>query len=414
MKILLINTNDSGGGAAIATYRLFMGLKNEGLDVAMLVQNKATSNYQIIAPEGNISKLWAILAPTLDQLPVKRYKKRTRTLFSPAWITNAKILKMIEAYAPDVVHLHWITGGMLGISALGKIKFPIVWSLHDMWAFTGGCHYDDGCEAYQMRCGNCKVLGSSRNKDLSTKVFQKKQKIFQKRKMTIVSLSGWLNKCARRSHLLKDHRHVVLPNPIDTTIFKPFNKKQARELWRLPQDKKLILFGAMEATSDPRKGFKELHTALQSIALPNVEVVVFGSTEPPNPPDFGHKAHYLGQLSDDISLVTLYSAADVMVVPSLQENLSNTIMESLACGTPVVAFDIGGNGDMIDHQENGYLAKPYDTKDLSKGIKWILTNTHYDQLRKKARDKILREFDSKYISRRYIELYKDVIDSSSN
>ncbi|NLO17471.1 MAG: glycosyltransferase, partial [Arcobacter butzleri] len=172
-------------------------------------------------------------------------------------------------------------------------------------------------------------------------------------------------------NFLEDKNHINLPNPIDTNTFKPFDKESSRELWSLPKDKKLVLFGAMGATSDPRKGFKELSKAL-SLINTDVEFVVFGSSKPQNASDFGFKTHYLGHLHDDVSLVTLYSAVDVMVVPSLQENLSNAVMESLACGVPVVAFGATGLLDIVDHQTNGYLAEPFESEDMACGIEWVL------------------------------------------
>ena len=170
----------------------------------------------------------------------------------------------------------------------------------------------------------------------------------------------------------------------------------------------------MGATSDPRKGFKELKEALSKLKNPeNIELLVFGSAKPHKPSDLGLVTHYLGSLSDDISLVTLYNSADLMVVPSLQENLSNAIMESLACGTPVVGFNIGGNSDMIDHKKNGYLAYPQDSNDLLKGIEWVLNNKEYDQLSLNSRSKVLVEFDSKIVSKNYIDLYKDILNKKS-
>lgn len=183
----------------------------------------------------------------------------------------------------------------------------------------------------------------------------------------------------------------------------------ARELINLPADKKLVLFGAINATGDPRKGFKELTDALHLIQIPDLELVVFGASRSHNQPDFGFPAHYLGRLNDDISMRVLYSAADVMVVPSLQENLSNVIMEALACETPVVAFDIGGNPDMIDHKINGYLATPYDPADLACGIEWILNHQDPETLSWKAREKVEREFDSRVVAKRYIELYEEIL-----
>lgn len=413
MKILIVNTSDIDGGAARAAYRLHKALLNSGIDSQMLVQNKTSDDYTILATNTKIQKAINKLRPTFDSLPIRFYKNRTKTLFSTAYTPFSNIVDRINEINPDIVHLHWICAGMMSIEEIARIKAPIVWSLHDMWAFTGGCHYDEECKGYEKECGNCKVLGSQKQNDLSRKIWQKKQKIFSNKKnITIVGLSNWLNECSKTSSLLKDKNHINLPNPIDTNIFKPFDKEKSRELWSLPKDKKLVLFGAMGATSDPRKGFKELSVTIQNFNKNlNIEFVVFGSSKPQNAPDLGFKTHYLGSLHDDISLVTLYSAVDAMVVPSLQENLSNAIMESLACATPVVGFDIGGNSDMIEHQNTGYLAQPFDTDDLANGIEWVLSNEHYDELCANARAKVLKEFDSKIVAQKYIELYNKVLNA---
>ena len=412
MKILIVNTSDIEGGAARAAYRLHKSLLSQGIDSQMLVQNKSSDDFKVLVSHNSkIRKVINKFRPVLDGLPVRSYKNRTKTLFSPSWFGLSNIVNKINEINPDIVHLHWINGGMIKIEEIIRINAPIVWSLHDMWAFTGGCHYDEECKGYKESCGSCKVLGSNKEKDLSRKIFYRKEKAFsQKKDITIVGLSKWLNECSKNSTLLKDKKHVNLPNPIDTSIFKPFDKVKSRELWSLPQDKKLVLFGAMGATSDPRKGFTELSKAMQKLDMNDVELVVFGSSEPENPENLGFKTHYLGSLADDVSLVTLYSAVDVMLVPSLQENLSNAIMESLSCATPIVAFGIGGNSDMIEHKKNGYLAKAFDTSDLKDGIEWVLNNDNYNKLCHNARKKILTEFNSMVVAKKYIELYIEVID----
>ena len=410
MKILIVNTSDIQGGAARAAYRLHSALLVEGVDSQMLAQSQSSDNLTVIGPQTKVQKALGKLRPTLDGLPVHRYKERTKTLFSPSWLPFSSIVERINAINPDIVHLHWIAGGMMRIEDIAKIKAPIVWSLHDMWAFTGGCHYDEECHAYTKDCGSCKVLRSHKNNDLSKKVFIRKQKTFTKiDNMTVVGLSSWLNDCSKNSSLLKDKRHINLPNPINTTRFQPFDKNKARTLWNLPTDKKLVLFGAMGVTSDPRKGFNELSEALHELKDDSIELVIFGSSQPKNPHNFAFKTHYLGQLHDDVSLVTLYSAVDVMIVPSLQENLSNAIIESLACATPVVGFDIGGNSDMIEHHKTGYLAEPFDSNDLAKGIEWVLNSESYDELCQNAREKVLREFDSQVVAKKYIDLYNKII-----
>jgi glycosyltransferase involved in cell wall biosynthesis len=412
MKILIVNTFDIQGGAARAAYRLHRALLENGMDSQMLVQSKSSDDYTILAETDIIRKKFNSLRRIFDGLPVRFYKNRTQTLFSPAWFPFSNVVDKINKINPDIVHLHWICDGMMRIEDIAKIKAPVVWSLHDNWAFTGGCHIMWECDKYKENCEACPRLGSNKENDLSRKIWHIKEKTFAKiPKMTIVGLSRWLAECAEKSTLLRDKKVVNLPNPIDTNTFKPFDKDKARELWNLPCDKKIVLFGAMGATSDINKGFKELSKALQMLDKNlNIEFVVFGSSQPQNAPDFGLKTHYLGSLHDDVSLVTLYSAVNVMVVPSLQENLSNAIMESLACGTPVVGFDIGGNSDMIEHQRNGYLAKPFESKDLAYGIEWVLNAPNYDEICINAREKVVREFDSKVVAGKYIKLYEEILN----
>ena len=412
MKIGHISYSDIDGGAARAAYRLHRALLSEGVDSKMLVQNKTSDDYTVISLAKNkFQKGLNLLRPTIDQLLVKLYTNRSKTLFSPSWIGFNNVKKKINAINPDIVHLHWICGGMVRIEDLPKIKAPLFWSLHDMWAFTGGCHYNEGCEGYLDKCNTCKVLGSNGGTNLSRWIWKRKHKTYKKiPNLTLIGLSNWLRKCAATSKLLSHSSIYCLPNPIDTSKYKPIEKDIARKLWNLPLNKKLVLFGAMSATSDPRKGYNKLIQALGYLGR-NIELIIFGSSKPEKTNEFLQKTHYMGYLHDDVSMAALYSATDVTVVPSLQENLSNAIMESLSCGTPVVAFDIGGNSDLIEHKKNGYLAKPYDTSDFAEGIKWVLNNKDYEGLRRSAREKVLREFDSRVVAKRYIALYEEVLSS---
>jgi glycosyltransferase involved in cell wall biosynthesis len=414
MRILIVNTSDIEGGAARAAYRLHRSLLIEGVDSQMLVQSKASDDFTVVGPGTKIQKGLGRIRPTLDSLPLQRYKNRTKTLFSPAWVPFSGVVDRINALQPDVVHLHWIAGGMLRIEDIARIKAPIVWSLHDMWPFTGGCHYDENCGAFRQQCGDCKVLQSPKSKDLSRRIYQRKQAAFQQKKdITLVGLSRWLADEAVASSLFSAEQVVNLPNPIDTQVFAPFDQVAARNLLNLPQDKKLILFGAMGATSDPRKGYIELSQALQKLQTQDAELVVFGASQPQKGAEFPQPAHYLGRLHDDVTLRVLYSAADVVLVPSLQENLSNAIMESLACGTPVVGFNIGGNSDLVDHKTNGYIAEPFDVNDLAKGIDWVLNSTEYGILSGNARNKVLQNFDNKVVAPKYIELYQSVLEKEN-
>ncbi len=412
MKVLIVNSSDSHGGAARAAYRLHQALLDQDIEVQMLVLDRSSDEQSVLALETKVQKYCPTIRTIRDIIPVKFYPKRGSGLFSSSIVSSSALTRKINEIDPDIVHLHWICSGMIKIEELAKIKAPIVWSLHDMWAFTGGCHYDEECGAYKERCGRCPVLGSEKENDLSRKVFLRKQRNFANiENMTIVGLSHWIQERAKESTLLKGQSVISLPNPIECDRFAPFDKVEARALWGLPQDKRLVLFGAMGTGSDPRKGFEALREALHRLDTKEIEFVVFGSSEPEKSQDFGAKTHYFGSLSDDVSLVTLYSAVDVTIVPSLQENLSNVIMESLACATPVVGFAIGGNSDMVEHKENGYLVKPFDTADLANGIEWVLENEAYDGLCQKAREKVLKEFDAPIVAQRYLELYKEVSDA---
>lgn len=414
MKILIVNAFDIAGGAARAAYRLHNALLAQDIDSQMLVQSKASDDDAVLAPETKIQRALVNICPALDSLPTRPYKGRTKTWFSPAWTPFSNAVDRINALNPDIVHLNWIANGMMRIEDIAKIKAPIVWSLHDMWAFTGGCHYDEECGGFKNNCGHCKVLGSNKTRDLSSYVYARKKMTFAKIKnLTIIGLSRWMSDCARQSSLLRNTSVYQLPNPINTSVFAPIDKEATRSLLNLPQNKKLVLFGAIGAMSDPRKGFTELSAALEKINSENIELVVFGSSQPKTPPNFKQKTHYLGHLHDDVSLRVLYSAVDVMVVPSLQENLSNAIMESLSCGTPVVGFDIGGNSDLIEHQKTGYLAKPFQVEDLALGIEWVLNTSDYSGICINAREKVLREFDSNLVAKKYINLYKKILTESN-
>lgn len=410
MRVLIVNAYDNMGGAARASYRLHQSLLDKGIESTMLVQNKFGDDFNVESyTKSTFQNFFEKIRSILDDFPVKIYRNRTKTLFSPSWIGFNNVVEKINLINPDIVHLHWISNAMIKIEDLARIKAPIVWTLHDNWAFTGGCHIMWECEKFKKECGSCPRLGSKKVKDLSRSVFNRKKRTYNKLpNMVIVGLSRWITNCTKESSLLKNHEIVNIPNPIDTNVFKPLDTKHARSLWNLPTDKKLVLFGAMSATSDVNKGFRELVQSLDLLNDENIEFVVFGSSEPKEKQPFKLKTHYLGHLHDDVSLVSLYSAVDLMVVPSLQETLPQTASEAMACGTPVVAFGHTGLLDIVEHKRTGYLAKPFQEQDLASGIEWVLNCNNYDSLSFNAREKIVKEFDSSIIASRYIELYEKV------
>lgn len=413
MKVLHLNTNDTQGGAARAAFRLHTGLRHLGGDSKMLVQARAGDDPDVLGPPTRAGRVLALFRPTLDALPLSLYRGRKKNPFSTAMMPGC-IGGGVRALNPDIINLHWVCAGFLRIETLAKFRRPIVWTLHDMWPFTGGCHYDDECGRYVKTCGRCPLLGSDKERDISRRIWRRKKKAWQGLDITIVTPSRWLARRAEGSSLFKDSRVEVIPNGLDTSVFKPADRVFTRERFGLPVDKKLILFGAMSATSDKRKGFQLLAPALKCFSKDGfgeeVELVILGSSRPESPADFGLKAHYMGQLNDDVSLALLYAATDVFVAPSIQDNLPNTVMEALACGTPVVAFDVGGIPDMVEHKKNGYIAKSFDTGDLARGIKWVLEDRERRaRLGASAREKVEQEYSSRLQAERYIALYEDVL-----
>ncbi len=413
MKILNLSTYDIAGGAARAAYRLHQGLQSINVQSQMLVQGKFSDDRTIIQPQSSLEKGLAKLGHTLDSLAPIFYSQCQSHEFSTQWAPDL-ILPRITKLNPDVINLHWINQSYLKIETIAKLAQPLIWTLHDMWPFTGGCHYDKDCSQYVESCGACPQLGSNKNCDLSRWIWQRKSNTWRDKQITIVSPSVWLAKCASSSSLFRNRRIEVIPNGIDTQRYKPMNRQIVRELLNLPQDKRLILFGAVNATSAPRKGFNLLQPALQSLCKSEwhdkVELVVIGSSQPENETDLGFKSHYLGKLSDDISLAQIYGAADVFVAPSIQDNLPNTVLEAIACGTPCVAFKIGGMSDLIEHEKNGYLAQPFEVEDLAQGIAWVLEHKErHQKLCDRARKKVEQEFTQELQARSYVSLYTEIL-----
>ena len=245
MKILIINTNENKGGAAKSAKRLYDSLLSFNFDVTYFVDIKNTNDFKIISPKTIKDKIFRVLRYQLDQLSVRKYKKRSNHLFSPSntYFTN-NILKTINSINPDIIHLHWVNNGMLNITDLLNLNKPIVWTIHDSWLFTGGCHLPFNCQKFMKQCNSCEALGSNKIKDLSYKIFKIKKNVFKKLLINVVAPSHWLSANAKRSELLKSHSIKVIPNPINTNLYSPIEKKIARNLLGLPLDKTIILFGA--------------------------------------------------------------------------------------------------------------------------------------------------------------------------
>lgn len=414
MRALSICTHASSGGAARAAYRLVEGLRDLDCSVGILAQHRENGDFDCIEPQpDSLGRIVNRLRYKAEHWANARYLREPTADWSSNLLPDRSVVRAIKEFAPDIVHLHWIGGGFLPIPALAKLNLPIVWTLHDMWPFTGGCHYSGGCQGYRVGCGGCPLLGSQTSHDLSRVIWAAKNRYWNTINLTIVSPSNWMADCARASSLFGRNRVAVIPNGLDTERFRPFDNRFAREALGLAQDRRLILFGAVRARDNARKGYAILQAALGRLAtLPNPpELVVFGASGHTSDNLSALPTRFLGNLRDDVSLALLYSACDLFVAPSLEENLSNVVMEAMACGTPCVAFSVGGMPDLIDHLANGYLARPNDSDDLADGIRQLLEVVDLRRnLGAAARLKAETQYAIGTISRRYFHLYQSLLE----
>jgi glycosyltransferase involved in cell wall biosynthesis len=414
MKSLLLSTYEDLGGASLAAKRLFLGLKNIGVDAQMYVQVKTTDDPNVLTSDSRLYKSTTMVRDYADSAPLIFYKNRQNTSWSVGWLPY-NITKKISQIKPDIVNIHRINGGFFPISQIKKIKIPIVLTLHDMWTFTGGCCYTGDCEKYKTHCGACPQLNSHCYHDLSYFLFDKKRKYLEPLNFEIITPSKWLADCAYTSGSLQKKNIHVIPNGVDLTVYKPINQQWAREILNLPMGKKFILFGAIGAASLPRKGFHYLQSALKNLPLSiksNCELLTFGDTVAPKIDSTGISHHNLGKISGEIALSLLYSASDVYISPAIQEAFGLTVLESMACGTPVVAFNTGGARDIIEHKSCGYLADMYEANSLASGIEWCLSNNEKERvISQKCRSRAVAMFDINLIAQEYYRVYSHLTEN---
>ncbi len=417
IDVLFVNTYEKSGGAARAAYRIFSEIRNRSVDAHYLALIKDDPNPdnsgRLHSPFGHLhSSFVGVLGRALvraltrlDRIPLYFYPQRQRVPFSPDFWSNPLRIRL-ERFKSKLVHLHWVGSGVLGVEELARLTCPIVWTLHDAWAFTGGCHYTRDCVGFKQLCGHCPQLGSQSEHDYSQRLMRRKVGVFKKLDITVVTPSHWLAEMARQSSLLAGRRIEVIPNGLDTDVFKPVRRPAARERLGISLDKPVILFGA-QSVADPRKGWDLLCDALRRIER-SCTLLVFGKGEV----FIEHAPHItvrrLGNLTHEASLALVYSAADVFVCPSREDNLPNTVAEAFACGTPCAAFAINGLPDMIEHQRNGWLTQPFDCAGLAEGISWLIRHPEQEQLRRAAREKAVSDYSTKVMGDRYMALYQKV------
>ena len=411
MRVLIVNTSERTGGAAVAANRLMRALNNNGVKTKMLVREKETDTLTVAELPRSFRLRWHFLWERLVVFFHLHFQRRPLFEIDIANV-GSDITKLREFQEADIIHIHWINQGMLSLGGIRKILRsgkPVVWTMHDIWPATAICHVTLGCRSFTTQCKNCRLLpGRGSSSDLSTSVWLKKQRMTRDENIYYVACSRWLESEAKRSALLKGQKIVSIPNPIDTHIYKRGDKQKARQRLGLPLDRKLILFASQRVTNE-NKGMRYLIEACQHLTecqtLCEVEVVILGGHAEEVVELLPLKAIPLGYVNDEQRIVDVYNAADVFVLPSLSENLPNTIMEAMACGVPCVGFKVGGIPEEIDHLRNGYVAEYRSAEDLAKGIRWILTEADYEALSRHAVQKVAQCYSQQSVAMKYLDVY---------
>lgn len=417
MKVLIVNTSERTGGAAVAAGRLLDALNNNGVKAKMVVRDKDTDRITVVGVRHPRFKKWHFLWERLCIFVRLRFKRENLFAIDTGG-SGIDITRMPEFQEADVIHLHWINQGMLSLKGIRRILRsgkPVVWTMHDIWPATALCHLTLSCRHFTKSCQQCRYLpkGGSSN-DLSSKVWRSKQQILHGQDITFVACSHWLEGETKASALLRGMQITSIPNPIDTRMFCPGDPRQARMEEGLPLDDRLILFVCQRVTN-ANKGMDYLVESCRLLAhqhpemKENTTIVLLGSHADELVDSFPFRTMALGYVADEQRMVHLYRATDLFVLPSLSENLPNTIMESMACGTPCVGFRVGGIPEMIDHRRNGYVAAYRDASDLARGLYWTLCEADHDSLSQEAVRKVMQNYSQSSVSVRYSEIYQQAL-----
>lgn len=418
MKVVIVNTSERTGGAAVAANRLTQALLKAQVNVKMLVRDRKTDCSDVQTTNTSLFRelvnrfcfLW-------ERIVIFLNNKLDRTNLFQVSIANTglDISKLKIVQEADIIHLHWINQGMLSVQDIrlllntGK---PIVWTMHDLWPATGICHYPGTCLKYITQCESCPLTPKAIIDFSKLITFRKQTSGFNR--ITYVGCSRWIARQAAGSFLLRKARISSIPNPIDTSVYYPSDKKQARIFYQLEENKIYLLFGAVKV-SDTRKGAEYFREACEYLFRNNpelkdkIEILLIGNASDEIKTYFPYPVRGLGYLHTDNELRMAYAAATLFIIPSLEDNLPNTIMESMACGTPCVGFATGGIPEMIDHQINGYVARYKSAEDLANGILYLLQDSVYSGCVTNCVEKVNTCYTQQVVASNYISLYNKLI-----
>lgn len=417
MRVLIINTSESTGGAAVAANRLMEALQRNGVKAKMLVAEKQTDHVTVAELPHRWLHKWHFIH---ERLTIFRHLFFKRQHLFDIDIANSgsDITRLAEFREADIIHLNWINQGMLSLGSIRRIiksGKPVVWTMHDLWPATGICHYARNCGAFRTVCHNCRLLpGNGSASDLSHKVWKRKKALYHASNIHFVTCSRWLENQARQSALLSGESITSIPNTIDTRVFCPSDKTKARLQTGLPETGRVVLFVSQKVTNE-RKGASYFIEAINRLAdndpqfKANTTVAILGAEAEEIAGQLHTASCALGYIAGTQQIARVYNAADVYVLPSLEDNLPNTIMEAMACGVPSVGFRVGGIPEMIEHKRNGYVATFKDAADLAEGIRWILDDADQKELTANCLHKVAHNYSQQSVAMRYIEVYNELI-----
>lgn len=418
MRVLIVNTSEKRGGAAVAANRLMAALNNNGVKAKMLVREKDTEDPSVVELGRRSYMHWLFLWERW--LLYCRLGFNKKHLFDiDSGHCGTDITGLREFKEADVIHLHWVNQGMLSLKDLRRILDsgkPVVWTMHDMWPAMALCHYALDCHKYLTQCRECPLVPhNGLFGDFAAKIWKRKDRLYASRNsICFVACSRWLAAETRRSRLMTGQKIAAIPNPIDTHIFCRTDSEEARRAMRLPLDKKLICFVAQKVTNKI-KGMDYLIEACKRLAEEHPElkesmgIVILGGHVDDLMGDFGFPVYPLSYISDPRMIAQVYNSVDLFVTPSLQDNLPNTIMEAMACGVPCVGFNVGGIPEMIDHNKNGYVAEYRSAADFAKGIHRVLFGGDYKSMSDCAISKVTTCYSQQSVAMKYIEIYNQAL-----
>lgn len=419
MKVIHLSIHDISGGAARAAYRLHQGLRQLGHESLMLVASRYSNDPTVSIvrlPPSEPGRIWFFLRGLRIRWAFERYRDTRPEGYDVFSDNRSKYSSLVAKQLPicDVVNLHWVAGFVDYREFFSNIseRVPMIWTLHDMNPFTGGCHYDQGCGQFHQSCGTCPQLGSDDIGDLSNQIWRRKESVFDKippDRLHIVTPSRWLSEAAAHSTLLKRFQISVIPNGVDVDQFAPRDRFVARQALEIPHESQVILFAAQNII-DRRKGFVSLVEALGGLENSNnIFLLSLGKMQSSLNLEIPYL--HLGHIENDRLLSMVYSAADILVIPSLQDNLPNTILEAMACGTPVVGFNIGGIPDVVRPGVTGSLVEVGNINDFRNSIKRSLNDADgLQKMSENCRSVIVEEYSLEVQAQKYTELYHKMLN----